>query len=211
MSIVHKATLTPSKPEIFGAWLARQPWSADLGDEVSVIGSYRYDDPAGKVGIECSVLSVGASIVHLPASYRGAPLEDADDYLMATTEHSVLGRRWVYDACADPVAVKVLLGAALCGAAQETMEIHERGKVVGHREPTVTARGTGTWKPAATPHRVDGVTIRTLGADAVVEAAGFAITIKRVVDGTVAPGDDAALDVTWPEGSGRLLGVRHLS
>src|SRR5215470_16245454 len=106
MSIVHRATLTPPKPEIFGEWLAKQPWASALGGLESVIGSYRFDDPAGRVGIECTLLAFGSAVVHLPATYREAALEGAEDYLMGTTEHSVLGRRWVYDACADPVAVK---------------------------------------------------------------------------------------------------------
>ncbi|MBO0843657.1 MAG: hypothetical protein J2O46_10755, partial [Nocardioides sp.] len=168
-----------------------------------------FDDPAGRVGIECTLLQVGSTVVHLPATYRGAPLEGAERYLMATTDHSALGKRWVYDACADPVAVKVLLGAALSGAVQEPMDVYDDGELVARREAKVTAKGTGSWKAAAAPHHLDGVTIRSLGASATVEAAGFALEISRVVGSHGAAGTEG-IDVAWPGGSGRLVGVRHL-
>jgi hypothetical protein len=206
MSIVHKATLTPSKHEIFGAWLATQTWCE--GDLTRTIGSYRFDDPAGRVGIECVLLEVGESVVHLPVSYREAPLDGADDFLMATTEHSALGTRYVYDACADPVAVRTLLAAALTGATQEPMDVYDQGRLVERRDAVVTAAGTGSWAPGAVPH-FDGVTIRSHGADPHVEAGGFTVVVKRVVDGSRAGGTES-IDVAWPGGAGSLVGVRRL-
>ena len=44
----------------------------------------------------------------VPLTYRAAALEGADGALIGTTEHGVLGRRWVYDGIGDPV----LVGAA---------------------------------------------------------------------------------------------------
>ena len=41
--------------------------------------------------------------------YRGAPLPGADEGLIGTSEHGVLGTRWFYDAAHDPVAVAQLL------------------------------------------------------------------------------------------------------
>ncbi|MEI7055970.1 hypothetical protein WBG06_09160 [Nocardioides sp. CCNWLW239] len=206
MSIVHKATLTPTKPEIFGAWLADQDWSP--GELTSTIGSYRFDDPAGRVGIECVLLEVGESVVHLPVSYREAPLEGAEDFLMATTEHSALGTRYVYDACADPVAVRALLTAALTGATQEPMDVYDQGRLVERREAVVTAAGTGAWDRDAVPH-FDGVTIRSHGAESRVDAGGFVVVVKRVVDDSDADGTES-IQVTWPGGSGSLVGVQHL-
>ena len=206
MSIVHKATLTPTKNEIFGAWLAAQSWSP--GDLIDPIGSYRFDDPAGKVGIECVLLEVGGSVVHLPVSYREAPLDGAEDFLMATTEHSALGTRYVYDACADPVAVGALLTAALTGATQEPMDVYDNGRLVERRETVVTATGTGSWASNAVPH-FDGVTIRSHGAESRVEAGSFVVVVKRVVDGSAADGAES-IDVAWPDGTGSLVGVRHL-
>ncbi|MFD7076240.1 hypothetical protein ACFV9G_18695 [Nocardioides sp. NPDC059952] len=205
MSIVHKATLTPSKKEIFGAWLATQTWSP--GELVDTIGSYRFDDPAGKVGIECVLLEVGESVVHLPVSYREAPLAGAEDFLMATTEHSALGTRYVYDACADAVAVRALLAAALTGATQEPMDVYDQGRLVDRRETVVTATGTGSWSGNAVPH-FDGVTIRSHGAESRIETGSFVVVVKRVVDDSDADGAES-IQVTWPGGAGSLVGVRH--
>ncbi|MGH3351473.1 MAG: maltokinase N-terminal cap-like domain-containing protein [Nocardioides sp.] len=205
MSIVHKATLNPSKPEIFGAWLATQTWCE--GELTRVIGSYRFDDPAGRVGIECVLLEAGESVVHLPVSYRAAPLEGAGDFLMATTEHSVLGTRYVYDACADPVAVHALMAAALSGATQESMDVYDEGRLVERRDAVVTATGSGSSSRNALPH-LGGVTIRSHGAETHVDAGSFAIVVKRLVDGSPADGDES-IEVSWPGGTGSLVGVRH--
>lgn len=206
MSIVHKATLSPTKNEIFGAWLAAQPWSP--GELTRTIGSYRFDDPAGRVGIECVLLEVGESVVHLPVSYREAPLEGAEDFLMATTEHSALGTRYVYDGCADPVAVRALLAAALTGATQEPMDVYDQGRLVERRDAVVTAAGTGSRPGGAVPH-FDGVTIRSHGAEPHVEAGGFEVVVKRIVDGSAVDGTES-IEVGWPGGNGSLVGVRHL-
>ena len=205
MSIVHKATLTPSKKEIFGAWIGTQTWCA--GELDGLIGAYRFDDPAGNVGIECVLLNVGESVVHLPVSYRGAPLEGAEDFLMATIEHSTLGTRYVYDACADPVAVRALLAAALTGATQEPLDIYDQGRLVERRDTVVTATGTGSWSRNAVPH-LDSVTIRSHGAETHVDAGSFVIVVKRIVDGSEADGDES-IKVAWPDGAGSLVGVRH--
>jgi hypothetical protein len=45
----------------------------------------------------------------VPLTYRGAPLEGAERALIGTMEHGVLGRRWAYDGCHDPVLVAELL------------------------------------------------------------------------------------------------------
>jgi hypothetical protein len=206
MSIVHKATLTPTKQEIFGTWLATQPWCE--GDLTRTIGSYRFDDPAGRVGIECVLLEVGESVVHLPVSYREAPLAGADAFLMATTDHSALGKRYVYDACADPVAVRALLAAALTGATQEPMDVYDQGRLVERRDAVVTAAGTGSWSADAVPH-LDGVTIRSRGATPHVEAGGFAVVVKRVADGSEVEADES-ITVAWPGGSGALVAVTRL-
>lgn len=40
-------------------------------------------------------------VLHVPLTYRGAPHPDAD--LITTMHHTVLGDRWVYDGCTDPI------------------------------------------------------------------------------------------------------------
>ncbi|MFV2173508.1 hypothetical protein ACFHW2_25100 [Actinomadura sp. LOL_016] len=53
----------------------------------------------------------------MPLTYRGAPLDGAEHALVGTMEHGVLGRRWVYDGCHDPMMVAQLL-ALIEGRAQ---------------------------------------------------------------------------------------------
>lgn len=54
----------------------------------------------------------------MPLTYRGAPLPGAEPWLVGTMEHSVLGRRWVYDGCGDPVHVAALVATILAGGIQ---------------------------------------------------------------------------------------------
>jgi hypothetical protein len=83
------------------------------------VAGFRFDDPAGEVGIETMLVSADGEIVYqVPLSYRGAPLPDRDAWLIGTSEHSVLGRRWIYDACGDPVYAAALAGVILAGTGQ---------------------------------------------------------------------------------------------
>ncbi|MDD0856964.1 hypothetical protein NHF46_02405 [Arthrobacter alpinus] len=79
-------------------------------------GAFRFDDPAGEVGIETHVVAVDGKTYQVPLTYRGAPLEGAEEFLVTTMDHSVLGSRWVYDATADPVYVSELAAAILTGS-----------------------------------------------------------------------------------------------
>src|SRR5689334_3885802 len=51
MGIVHRATLTPSKPEIVEEWLPSRSWASGrtIAEKVA---EYRFDDPEGEVGVE---------------------------------------------------------------------------------------------------------------------------------------------------------------
>lgn len=138
MAILHRATLTPTKLELLEVWLDRQPWGG--AGALEAVGAYRYDDPQGEVGVEGILVRRGDLLLHVPLSYRGAPLEGADESLVGTTEHSVLGRRWVYSAAGDPVAVGCFERALHGEQEQATLEVHEDGQVVERREPTVRLR-----------------------------------------------------------------------
>ncbi|MEV4119836.1 hypothetical protein [Micromonospora sp. NPDC049645] len=139
MALLHKATLRPTKLELLTTWLPGRPWFAGPpGVEMVSRGAYRFDDPAGEVGIE--TMLVGAAdgpVHHVPLTYRAAPLDGADAWLVGTTEHSVLGRRWVYDGCVDPVYAAALAQAIFTGSgqAEQYFEVDGRREV---REPTVT-------------------------------------------------------------------------
>lgn len=145
MAIVYSsATIRPTKPELL---------ETVLGGPTEVLGSYRFDDPAGEVGVEAFVVRREAQLQHVVFTYRGAPLEVGEARLVSTMEHSELGQRWVYDGTTDPVAVDCFRRAVLGEQHQAALELWEDGQLVGTREPTVrlSARaGTST----------DGATVR---------------------------------------------------
>lgn len=137
MAIIHRrATVTPTKRELAAAWLDRE----DLGGagDVEMLGSYRFDDPAGEVGIEALLVRRAGEVFHLPVTYRGAPLDGAEAHLIATLEHSVLGHRWVYGAAGDAVALACYAAALAGRQEQASFEIWDGNAMVGHRPPTVT-------------------------------------------------------------------------
>ncbi|WP_109508821.1 CG0192-related protein [Nocardioides speluncae] len=188
MAIVHKATLTPTKLELVATWLEGQPW-AGAGELVG-LGSYRFDDPDGEVGVEGLLVGRDDVVLHVPMTYRGAPLAGAEAHLLGTMQHSALGERWVYDATSDPVAVGCFLRALRGEQQQAAIEIWDGDVLVGHRDPDTTVRS-----------EAGGAT--TVPAEAVVvEVDGSRLTIGRVVGS----GLDGPLRLTaeWAGGAGVL-------
>ncbi len=114
MAVIHHTTLVPSKLELLSAWLPSQSWYLGTAESVlSRAGGFRLDDPAGDVGIEVMVVnevSGDETLSYLtPLTYRSAPLSGAEAHLIGTTEHGVLGKRWVYDGLHDRVFVEQML------------------------------------------------------------------------------------------------------
>lgn len=109
MATIHRTTLTPGKLEVVAGWLPAQPWYRGNGSpQLAKAGGFRLDDPTGNVGIEFAFVTDtadGSPVTYqLPVTYRGAPAADGAG-LISTSEHGVLGLRWIYDAATDPVAV----------------------------------------------------------------------------------------------------------
>lgn len=203
MAVLHgDASLSPSKLEVLTAWLPSQPW-APRGP-IEIIASYRLDDPAGHVGVECFALSVGSAVVHLPVTYRGAPLEGG--VLIGEMEHSQLGHRWVYDGSADPVAVAAIIRTIVSGGEQARLEIHRRNAEVEEREPAATVRGSGHGSPDEVGN-IDGVSLESLGAVASVSAGGYDLDVLRVVGSGPVSGEQTLFAV-WPGFEGIVAGVR---
>ncbi|MGN9846410.1 maltokinase N-terminal cap-like domain-containing protein [Nonomuraea sp. H19] len=114
MAVIHHTALKPTKLELLTSWLPSRPWyhGGTGGPELAKAGGFRLDDPQGEVGIEFMVVT-DTSGTHstsylVPLTYRGAPLDGAEHALVGTMEHGVLGRRWAYDGCHDPVLVAQL-------------------------------------------------------------------------------------------------------
>ena len=184
MAIIHKATLSPSKLELIADYLPKQPWFIQEG-EAELVGAYRFDDPAGEVGIETHVVSAGDRIYQVPLSYRGYELAGANDWLIGTMDHSVLGKRWVYDACADPVYIKALATAILTGQKEAEQFVDGESQP---RPSTVSVQGTGMLDgglpalSASAPVSGSGVTI--------IDAGSLRLKVNRVVEVAV----DAAVN-----------------
>ena len=115
MARFHLATITPTKTELIAEWVTTQPWGLAADVPIEVIGSYRFDDPDGRVGMETHLVAAGGTLLQIPLTYRDEPLEGADDALIVEMQHSVLGTRWVYDGLRDPRLVVMLAAVAMTG------------------------------------------------------------------------------------------------
>ncbi|RNF92703.1 maltokinase N-terminal cap-like domain-containing protein [Streptomyces botrytidirepellens] len=188
MAVIHKTTMKPTKLELLTPWLPLQPWYLGAGrdPELSRVGGFRLDDPRGEVGIEFMVVrdDSGERPVHyhLPLSYRGAPLDGAEQGLIGTSEHGVLGQRWIYDGAHDPVLVAQLL-ALLQGRAAAQMQSESDTpdpSVTVDRAEAIPAGSSGA------PEVTDGPDI-TNGSDGTRLAVGpLTLDVTRVLR----PGED---------------------
>lgn len=140
MALFHVATITPTKAELIADWAPSQPWGPQRDVPIEVIGSYRFDDPDGRVGMETHLVTAGDALLHVPLTYRDEPLAGADDALIDEMKHSVLGTRWVYDGLQDPRLVVMLAAVAMTG----------QGEAVG------MASHNGRWYVAPTNVRIQG-------------------------------------------------------
>lgn len=142
MAIIHQATLTPSKADLVATWLPAQPWFDGAAGELRPVAAYRFDDPAGEVGIESHLFDADGVLVHVPLTYRGAELAGAEEWLVGTMEHSVLGTRWVYDAPGDPVYVAEVTRVVREGDSQVRLLVETPEGPV-ERPLTMQVRGSG--------------------------------------------------------------------
>ncbi|WP_433761682.1 maltokinase N-terminal cap-like domain-containing protein [Nocardia sp. CA-135398] len=185
--------MSPSKLELLTAWLPTRPWYRDSGraPQLSKAGGFRLDDPAGSVGIEFVLVNDSAGpesiTYHVPLTYRGAPLDGAEDALVGTSIHGVLGQRWIYDATRDPVAV-AQIAALLAGQAQPQAQ-----SASDTPDPSVVV-STIEFPSAATEFgsSVEGSTCTDIAV-----GSGRNIRVERVLrldapNSTVAPHESAA-------------------
>ncbi|WP_406495179.1 1,4-alpha-glucan branching protein [Streptomyces sp. NBC_00846] len=190
MAVIHNTTtLTPTKLELLATWLPAQPWyrgKAGQQPELARTGGFRLDDPEGEVGIEFMVATDTSGdqpvSYQIPFSYRGAPIPGADEALIGTAEHGVLGQRWVYDGTRDPVLVAQLF-ALIVGEAEPQMQ-----STSNTPDPSVTGWFAETGIKATLASTT--VTDAPDGTDLLVETAPdgrrLAIRINRVLQ----PGQD---------------------
>jgi Maltokinase N-terminal cap domain len=205
MGLVHRsATLEPSKQELLEAWLPSRPWAAGA-PSVEKVGEYRFDDPLGEIGIETILWRTPeGAVLQVPFTYRATPLEGAEDFLVGTSEHSVLGPRWVYDGCGDPVWAAGVTTAILTGGTQAQMVIERDGQLVDV-PARVAVQGSGS---AGT--EVPGVSavdsVRDDGPVTTVTAGPVTLSLARVV-GTPLSGDATLAGSTGGHDLGVLVAL----
>ena len=188
MGFVHRtATLTPTKQELVESWLPTRPWAG--GRTISEkIAEYRFDDPDGEIGVETILWRTeDGSVIQTPLTYRATPLEGAEAWLIGTADHTVLGDRWVYDGCADPVWAATLATAILTGGSQAQMVIEVDGERIDV-PPRMRVRGSGTGS-AQVPELTAVDSVNDDGQLTRIEAGPLVLTLARVV-GTEVPGDE---------------------
>ncbi|PZE94695.1 hypothetical protein [Curtobacterium sp. MCBD17_008] len=191
MAVIHEATLTPGKLDAISAWLPGQPWSG-VGTRTAVeqVGRFRFDDPDGEVGVETYLVRAGdGPVLHVPLTYRGAPLAGADPFLVTEMEHSVLGHRWVYDAVGDPVYADVLRRAIATGGHEADLQ-----RASGDGTVEKEGRASGSGADAESP-TVTEVTVHTEGTTTTITTGHGAVAVLRVLGGPIPAG--ATLTAGW--------------
>jgi maltokinase-like protein len=213
MAIIYDTTMSPGKLELLTAWLPSQPWYLGTGHEpeLTKAGGFRLDDPQGEVGIEFMVVTdrSGGRVAtyQVPLTYRALALAGAASGLIGTSEHGVLGHRWIYDGAHDPVLV-----AQLVAAIQGESEPQDQN-LSNTPDDTVSWQAVTDGSLTAIGSVVAANT--RSGTDLRVETdpAGGELTVRinRILpsaDGVASPPGQAGLSATWrrPDGT-RVRGV----
>jgi hypothetical protein len=176
MALFHRATITPTKGELIADWAPTQPWGPPPGERIDVVGSFRFDDPDGRVGMEDHLVDAGGTLLHVPLTYRDEPLVDAPDALITEMQHSVLGTRWVYDGLRDPRFVIMLAAVAMTGQGEALGMVVYDGR--WHIAPTNVRIQGGGWSMERVP--VDGFELESDDATRpVLRNDRFELTVFR--------------------------------
>lgn len=86
MAILYNVELSPGKIDLIEEWLPKQPWAnVEPGTKLSRVSSFRFDDPAGEVGVEFHLVKAADgddTVYQVPLTYLGAPLAGAEGHLI---------------------------------------------------------------------------------------------------------------------------------
>ena len=200
MAIFHRATITPTKAELIARWAPTRSWGPPPDVPVELIGSYRFDDPEGRVGMETHLVTAGGMLLQAPLTYRDEPLDGAGDALIGEMQHSVLGTRWVYDGLRDPRFVLMLAAAAMTGQGEAVglAQYEDRWYVA----PSNVRIEGGGWTLERVP--VDRFALQADEANAsILENDRFRLTVfRRPVPG---PRPPIGLTARWDGSDGAVV------
>lgn len=132
------ATLRPSKLELLQQWLPAQPWFRGSASDVEIVGKFRFEDPAGEVGLDSMIVRSGQDLYYVPVTWRSAALPSWAQ-LIGELHHSELGTRYCTNAADDPVFMTELTRVVTEGDGASEIRT-DSGDVV---PATVTVRGNG--------------------------------------------------------------------
>jgi hypothetical protein len=204
MATIHDTTMSPGKLDLLAAWLPAQSWYLGGGraPALAKAGGFRLDDPDGEVGIEFMVVTDGSgdqvTAYQVPMTYRATALAGAGGALIGTSQHGVLGHRWIYDGTRDPVLV-AQLAALLHGSAEPQAQ-----SVSDTPDPTVTVRPV----PGSGSVTLTGPVVAADGPSATDLRAGpLTIRVNRIL-GAVGEAGQPGVSASWrlPDGT-RVRGI----
>lgn len=139
ITTVHAgASVKPSKLELLAPWLRLQPWFQGDTAHLTTVGNFRFEDPTGEVGMDSLLIESRGDIYYVPVTWRSRPVAGPSD-LIGQADHSVLGRRFCYDAMTDPAFIEEATRVIVEG--DTNTEVHTTAGEV--REATVRVKGNG--------------------------------------------------------------------
>jgi len=167
VAVHHPATIVPTKLELLQAWVPHQPWlgGADASS-LTKLGSYRFDDPDGEVGMELDP----KLIVDLPES--GDPFSGFEDGYKLTEE--LLHRKRPFTALMafdDMTAFGAIRALTKAG-----IRVPDQCSVIGFDDIVPAALYT----PALTTVRQPMEVMGAAAASIVVEAIGAGLEKKTI-------------------------------
>jgi hypothetical protein len=194
MAVHLPAQIVPGKLELLQEWVPHQPWlGGSDASTLTPLGSYRFDDPDGEVGMETHLLQTAdGQVLQVPLTYRGAPRPSGDASLITTMTHTLLGDRWVYDGCHDPVFVTALTTAIVTGGREAEVFLSTDDGLV---EQPLSTHVRGNGPPDALGR--DGIGPFEVGHDGPVTrmVGTVTVTVFRIPTTVVA---GSTLTGTWP-------------
>jgi hypothetical protein len=206
MAVFHRATITPTKEQLITDWAPTQPWGpSPSSGPLEFIGSYRFDDPDGRVGMETFLVTAAdGGRYQVPLTYRDEPLAGADDEALITTmDHSVLGQRWVYDGLRDPRFVVMLAAVTMTGQGEALGMAEYEGR--WYIAPTNVRIHGGGWTMDRVP--VDRFELQADAAESaepVLANDRFELTLFRRPSVVSTP-PPIALTASWAGSDGEVL------